>query len=109
MLYVSATLLRRAGRRLADDEQSVTVEGVLTITSQRGLTAEIRPPMTMSSEPLATLHDVRLLGVTDGLRLRGYERHGDAAVLQEWDCKLIDTSHGIDSRTLRPLPCPERR
>ena len=108
MLYVCATLLRRAGRRLAEHEQPQSVEGVLTVTPGNGLTATIRRPMTMSGDPLATLHDVRLLGVTDGLRLRGYERHGNAAVLQEWECRPVDASHGFDAATMLPVPCPGR-
>ena len=72
MLYVSATLLRRGGRRLTDREQADVVEGELTVRTRDGsLRAEIRTPMTMSSEPLAILYDVRLLGIDRSIWLRG--------------------------------------
>ena len=59
--------------------------------------------MSMSSPPRATLYDVRLLGAGHfGWFLRGFERCGDAAVLQEWRCEVVDARGGLDA-TGRPI------
>lgn len=97
-MYIRATLLRRAGRRVPDLSGADQIEGEFQVVSRSGsLVAEIRAPMAMSAAPQATLHDVRLLGAGPmGWILRGFEQCGASAVMQEWRCEIVPVQ-GFDA------------
>ena len=68
-----------------------------------GLVARVVPTLAMRA--IAELYDVRLVSVRDGvLVLRGFEPANEQAVLQDWECRPVDTRHGFDSSG-RPLSC----
>lgn len=108
-MYAKVAMLRRGGRRLQQNEGRAQIEGFLKVSvSTSGLVATIVKPLETSMPPGAILHDVRLLGIREGqIRLRGFEEHAGSAVLQEWECEVIDVSNGFNAageRLTDPLP-----
>lgn len=97
-MFVRLRLGRHSGRRVSADGLPA-LEGELRILRRGGvLVAELCRPMTMSAEPLASLFDVRLVGLASStLFLRGFEAVAGMAVLQEWHCECVDVSAGFDA------------
>ena len=103
-MYCRIRKSRVAGVRVPDRDAIPVIEGVLTVAAgSTGLVARVVPPLAMRA--IAELYDVRLVSVRDGaLVLRGFEPANEQAVLQDWECRPVDTRYGFDSSG-HPLSC----
>ena len=85
-MFVRIRRLRRAGRRLPEHEPRRAGDELVGDLQSIGGRFELHAPLA-NKGPIAVLYDAHLVGVeagTGGMRIRGYEEHNGAAVLQEW-------------------------
>ena len=105
VVFVRIRRLRQGGRLIPDHEAmrpEHQLAGDLSATAAR---FELRRFMSASGEPAAVLYDAKVLSILAGvIRIRGYEEHRGAAVLQccrngsarrcRWSLVLTDSPGG---------------
>jgi hypothetical protein len=104
VLLVSVARLRKGGVRLAAPEPSV--EGYLRTERAGAGVATYLISNVGGSALCGPLFEARLLKAdTDGLLLLGFEREGDAAVVQEWRVNAASPSFKPNGW---PVPADDR-
>ena len=97
-MFVRIRRLRRAGRRIPDHETRRADDDVIGDLQSIGGRYELHTPLS-NKGPVAVLYDAHLVGVeagTGGMRIRGFEEHNGAAVLQEWAVQPLECVVGED-------------
>ena len=89
--------LRRRGRRLPWREviNAPSFEGALSthylsLPDERYFVAKLTAPGDALCDPLLPeLYEPVLTNIGNGRLLRGFEREGEAAMVQEWRCEIL--------------------
>lgn len=97
-MFVRIRRLRFAGQRIPDHEQGRPEHRAIGDLQSSGLRFELHSPLA-NVETRDVLHDARVVCIlpgVGGMRVRGFERHRDAAVLQEWEVEPLEKLIGAD-------------
>jgi len=105
VVFLHVRLLRKGGRPIPDHEASrpeYRFTGDMTTMGSRFEPRRCSGPV---GDPVAVLYEVKILSICgDVMRLRGYEEHRGAAVLQEWECTQVPMVIGPDGLTRWDVP-----
>jgi hypothetical protein len=90
VVFLHIRLLRKGGRPIPDHEANRPEYRFTGDMTTMGSRFELRRCAGPVGDPVAVLYEVKVLSIRgDVMRLRGYEEHNGAGVLQEWECKPV--------------------
>ena len=97
-MFVRIRSLRRAGRRIPDHEAAHPEHEAVGDLQSMGARFELHSPL-QNTGATHVLFDARVVTIragVGGFLARGYERHGETAVLQEWEVTPLEKIVGQD-------------